>query len=174
MKAVQNKISFPKTTLPRPKFRNFSAQTSKFGGWLCKRNAYIKVLDPGDAYLNAVMRFSHLRDRARANLEAALVTAADSLFPPTPNTATEAEEAEEVPDPQTRRDASPQETEEATNAEARLLAMGSAGSAGSAAEPTEGGAGSAAEPTEAGAEPRLTSGQAARILRERCPACFGL
>ncbi|KAJ7727050.1 hypothetical protein B0H14DRAFT_2410313 [Mycena olivaceomarginata] len=59
---------------------------------------------------NAVMRFSHLRDRARANLEAALVTAADSLFPPTPNTATEAEEAEE----------------------------------------------------------------AARILRERCPACFGL
>ncbi|KAJ7323508.1 hypothetical protein DFH08DRAFT_817537 [Mycena albidolilacea] len=123
---------------------------------------------------NAVMRFSHLRDRARANLEAALVTAADSLFPPTPNTATEAEEAEEVPDPQTRRDASPQETKEATNAEARLLAMGSAGSA---AEPTEGGAGSAgsaAEPTEAGAEPRLTSGQAARILRERCPACFGL
>ncbi|KAJ7832793.1 hypothetical protein B0H14DRAFT_3711922, partial [Mycena olivaceomarginata] len=82
--------------------------------------------------------------------------------------------AEEVPDPQTRRDASPQETEEAMNAEARLLAMGSAGSA---AEPTEGGAGSAgsaAEPTEAGAEPRLTSGQAARILRERCPACFGL
>jgi hypothetical protein len=54
MKAVQNKIFFPKTRLPRPKFRIFFAQTSKFGGWLCKRNAYIKVLDPGDAYLRRV------------------------------------------------------------------------------------------------------------------------
>ncbi|KAJ7659361.1 hypothetical protein B0H14DRAFT_3540522 [Mycena olivaceomarginata] len=137
---------------------------------------------------NAVMRFSHLRDRARANLEAALVTAADSLFPPTPNTATEAEEAEEVPDPQTRRDASRRRQRRrrtqrrdywrwGRRGRRQKPTEGGAGSAGSAAEPTEAGAGSAgsaAEPTEAGAEPRLTPGQAARILRERCPACFGL
>jgi hypothetical protein len=67
MKAVQNKFSFPKTRLPRPEFRNFFTQTSKFGGWLCKRNAYIKVLDPGDAYL-ILTKTDMKKQRLRENI----------------------------------------------------------------------------------------------------------
>jgi hypothetical protein len=55
MKTVQNKFSFPKTRLLGQNLDFFFfVQTSKFGGWLCIHNAYIKVLDPGDTYLNPI------------------------------------------------------------------------------------------------------------------------